>query len=163
MNNERLPAAPRGRRRPELTRAIRDSLRELTSQMALLNQRVGDRLELKPGDLQCLELIDRLGPVSPGALARRAGIHPATLTGIIDRLERGGWVVRDRGSVDRRSVRVRVVSGRGGEVLRLYSGMLRRLGDVCAGLDEAELEVVAGFLRRTAEAGRSATDELAAG
>jgi hypothetical protein len=30
-----------------------------------------------------------------GQLADGVGIHPATLTGVIDRLERGGWIMRD--------------------------------------------------------------------
>lgn len=155
------PALGHPEGRGALTRAIRDSLRDLTTQVGLLNQRVGDRLELRAGDLQCLDLIVRLGPLSPGALARRTAIHPATLTGILDRLERGGWVVRERDPSDRRGVVIRVVHDRTGDVVRLYAGMLSRLGQICASLDEEELEVVAQFLSRTAEAGRSAMDDLA--
>jgi hypothetical protein len=33
---------------------------------------------------------------------------------------------------------------------------------ICAGYGETELELLADFLRRTADAGRNATDELAA-
>jgi hypothetical protein len=35
------------------------------------------------------------------------------------------------------------------------------LDEICAGYGEAELELLADFLRRTADAGRGATDELA--
>jgi MarR family len=45
----------------------------------------------------CLDLITRHGPLSPSAPARRAGLHPATMTGILDRLERGGWVIEGIG------------------------------------------------------------------
>jgi DNA-binding MarR family transcriptional regulator len=150
---------PNGRQ--GLTLAIRVALRDLGAQLALLNLRVGDKLDLRAGDLQCLELIERLGPVSPASLARRTAIHPATLTGIIDRLERGGWVMRDRDPADRRSVVIRVVRDRRAEVSRHYAGMQGRLTDICAGLDEEELAAVAGFLRSAVEAGRDATDELA--
>lgn len=34
------------------------------------------------------------------------------------------------------------------------------MDDLCAGYTEDELMLIAGFLRRTAEAGRAATDEL---
>jgi DNA-binding MarR family transcriptional regulator len=150
------------RRRRRLTRAVKESLRELSIQLALLNHHVGAHLELKDVDLDCLDLIARHGPLSPSALARRAGLHPATLTGILDRLERGGWVARERDPSDRRAVAVRALRDRNAELFRLYAGMNSSMDQLCAGYADTELELLAGFLRRTATAGRSATDELAA-
>ena len=156
-------ATPRSRRR--LTNTIKESVRQMTTQLSLLNHQVGNRVDLKDIDLNCLDLIARHGPLSPTALARRAGLHPATVTGILDRLERGGWVVRDRDpdGPDRRAVEVRVLRERAGELLRLYSGMSAALDEVCAGYTAAELELLAGFLRRTNDAGRGATDDLSGG
>ena len=94
-------------------------------------------------DLDCLDLISRHGPLSPTALARRAGLHPATVTGILDRLERGGWVARDRDQADRRAVTVRALRDRGAEVLRLYSGMNASMDQICAGYTDTELELLA--------------------
>jgi DNA-binding MarR family transcriptional regulator len=138
-------------------------MRELGRQLSLLNHRVGARLELRDVDLECLDLIARHGPLSPSALARRAGLHPATMTGILDRLERGGWITRDRDpdATDRRAVTVRGRRERNAEVLRLYSGMNASLEQICAGYTEAELEVLADFLRRTTTASQAATDDLA--
>jgi DNA-binding MarR family transcriptional regulator len=156
-------ATARSRRR--LTNTIKESVRQMTTQLSLLNHQVGNRVDLKDIDLNCLDLIARHGPLSPTALARRAGLHPATVTGILDRLERGGWVVRDRDpdGPDRRAVEVRVLRERAGELLRLYSGMSAALDEVCAGYTAAELELLAGFLRRTNDAGRGATDDLSGG
>jgi len=153
--------ADSARRRRRLSTAIKESLRELSSQLSLLNHHVGARVDLKDVDLDCLDLINRFGPLSPSALARRAGLHPATMTGIIDRLERGGWVARDRGSSDRRAVLIRALRDRNPELLHLYSGMNTSMDEICAGYTDAELQLLAGFLRRTAQAGRTATDELA--
>src|SRR5919201_236795 len=88
--------AEAGRRRRRLATSIKESLRELSIQLSLLNHHVGARVELRDVDLDCLDLINRHGPLSPSALARRAGLHPATMTGILDRLERAGWIARDR-------------------------------------------------------------------
>jgi DNA-binding MarR family transcriptional regulator len=161
MNNRLSESAKAARRRRRSTRAIKESLRELNIQLALLNHRVGARLDLKDVDLDCLELIARHGPLTPSALARRAGLHPATMTGILDRLERGGWVTRERDPSDRRAVVVRALRDRNGELLRLYSGMNASMDEICAGYGESELELLADFLRRTANAGGRATDELA--
>jgi DNA-binding MarR family transcriptional regulator len=70
-------------------------------------------------------------------------------------------VARDRDQADRRAVRVRALRDRGAEVLRLYSGMNASMDQICAGYSDTELELLAGFLDRTAGAGRTATDALA--
>jgi DNA-binding MarR family transcriptional regulator len=146
--------------RAQLNLAVRESLRDLSVQMSLLNQRISGRLDLKGTDLQCLDLVDRYGPLSPSALARRAGLHPATMTGVIDRLERGGWIVRERDPADRRGVVVRPLRGRRSEVLRLASGMNAEIARICAGFSDDGLELIADFLRLAADAGRTAAEEL---
>ena len=148
-------------RRRRLTAAIKQSLRALSIQLSLLNHQVGARAGLNDVDLDCLDLVARHGPLSPSALAERAALHPATVTGILDRLERGGWVARDRDPSDRRAVVVRARRERNPELMRLYSGMNSSMNEICAGYGDAELEVLADFLRRTVDAGRSATDKLA--
>lgn len=153
-----------GRRRRRTTVALKESLRELRNQLSLLNHQVSAHVDLKDVDLDCLELIGLHGPLSPSAVARRAGLHPATMTGILDRLQRGGWIVRERDpeATDRRAVTVRAVPGRNAELFRLYSGMNTSMDQICADYTEAELELVAGFLRRATTAGRGATDDLSA-
>ena len=148
-------------RRRRLNAAIKRSLRELRIQLSLLNYRVGARLELNDVDLDYLDLIALQGPLSPSALARRAGLHPATVTGILDRLERGGWVARDRDASDRRAVVVRPLRHRNAELVHLYAGMNASIDQICADYGETELEVLAAFLGRTTDAGRSATEKLA--
>jgi DNA-binding MarR family transcriptional regulator len=149
------------RRRRRLTTQIKESLRELRGQLALLNHQVGAHLELKDVDLDCLDLISRHGPLNPSALARRAGLHPATMTGILDRLERGGWISRDRDPEDRRAVAVRALPDRGAELFGLFAGMNGKLDQICAGYSGEQLELLADFLRRATDAGRDATDEPA--
>jgi DNA-binding MarR family transcriptional regulator len=152
-------AAIRSRQRS--TAEIRDSIRALRIQLSLLNYRVGSQLELRDVDLDCFDILDAYGPLSPSALARRAGLHPATMTGILDRLERGGWTARERDPSDRRAVLVRAIRDRYAEVMRLYSGMNRSMNKLLAGYSDTELGLIADFLRRTVDAGRDATEELA--
>ena len=150
----------RAQQRQRTASEIRDSLRELRIQLALLNYRVGSQAELKDIELDCIDILDAYGPLSPSALARRAGLHPATMTGVLDRLERGGWIVRERDPSDRRAVLVHVVRDRFGELLGLYAGMARAMNTLLAGYSDRELEVIADFMRKTLEAGRAATEDL---
>lgn len=155
--------ATRNRDRRRLTSTIKESLRALSIQLALLNHQVGTRVNLRHVDLGCLDLVNRHGPLSPGALARRAGLHPATMTGILDRLERGGWVTRERDPSDRRAVVVRARRDRNTELFALYSGMNDLMDQLCAGYSEDELRLLADFVGRTTDAGRDATADLAGG
>ena len=149
------------RRRGPLTAAIKQSLNELGVQLSLLSHRVGAHLDLRGVDVDCLSLIVRHGPLSPSALARRTQLHPATLTGILDRLERGGWVARERDPSDRRAVVVRPLRDRNAELFRLLAGMNTSMNDILRRYSTDELEVLADFLQRTTDAGRDATSELA--
>jgi len=128
-----------------------------------LNYSVGSQVDLRDIDLDCLDILDTSGPLSPSMLARRAGLHPATMTGILDRLERGGWIVRERDPSDRRAVVVRILHDRYyADLLRLYQGMNRSMSKLLAGYSDSELQTIAGFLRRTVGAGRDATEKLGA-
>jgi DNA-binding MarR family transcriptional regulator len=142
--------------------AIKESLRELSVQLSLFNHQISAHFELRDTDLDCLEVIKRHGPLSPSALARRAGLHAATMTGILDRLERGGWIVRERDPVDRRAVVLRARRERNPELFRLYSGMNTSMDKLLTDYTVDELQVLSDFLQRTVEAGRVATEELSA-
>ena len=146
--------------RSQLNQEIRTALRDVSAQLSLLTRRISGHLDLKDTDLQCLDLIDAQGPLSPSTLARLAGLHPATMTGVIDRLERGGWITRERDPADRRGVLLRVLPGRRPDVLRLASGMNAEIAKICAGYHDRDLQTIARFLRQTAIAGRSAIAQL---
>ena len=139
---------------------IKQSLRALRNQLSMLNRQIGARVDLKEVDHDCLDLIARAGAVSPTALAQKARMHPATVTGVLDRLARAGWISRDRTDADRRAVLVSARGDRIGEMVSLYAGMNRHMDDICASYSKAELEVIADFLRRTIDAGRHAAEEL---
>jgi DNA-binding MarR family transcriptional regulator len=147
-------------RRSQLNQEIRTALRDVSAQLSLLTHRISEHLDLRDTDLQCLDLIDSHGPLSPSTLARQAGLHPATMTGVIDRLERDGWITRERDPADRRGVLLRALPGRRPDVLRLASGMNAEMAKICAGYHDRDLHTIARFLRQTAIAGRTAIAQL---
>jgi DNA-binding MarR family transcriptional regulator len=146
-----------------LTQEIQDHLRDLIARLHQLNDAVGARVELRGPDLEILDLVARHGPLSPSEVAAATGVHPATLTGIVDRLEQGGWLTRVRDSEDRRRIRLEVRRERGPELVRLYGPMNRSLSEICSGLTPEQLLVVRDFLRDAAAAGDDAVSGLRKG
>ncbi|MBF6131676.1 MarR family transcriptional regulator [Nocardia otitidiscaviarum] len=158
MGTERAGA----RRRRKLAVEAAEAFRDLNLRLALLNRRFGGRVELRDVDWTCLDLVNRHGPMTPTTLARLAGVHPATLTGVLDRLQKGGWIVRERDpeSADRRAVTLRAVRERNAVLFELFSGMNERMSALYSGYSDAELETIADFLRRAGGAAQEAADEL---
>jgi DNA-binding MarR family transcriptional regulator len=82
------------------------------------------------------------------------------MTGILNRLEEGGWITRDRSASDRRAVVVASTPGRQRELFEAFGGMNTRMGRIWDGYTDDELDLIAGFLTRTVAAGRASSDEI---
>lgn len=76
--------------------------------------------------LWAIKTISQESPIMVSELARRMYLHPATVVGILDRLEKLGLAVRVRSTVDRRVVRV--------ELTRRGQELVRRAPEVAQGL-----------------------------
>ncbi|WP_218011095.1 MarR family transcriptional regulator [Herbidospora mongoliensis] len=132
----------------------------MTAQVSLLNQQVGGRLDLRPVDRDCLYLISRHGPMTPSALAKLTGLHPATMTGVLDRLEKSGWIARERDPQDRRAVLIRPLGDRVPEISSLYAGMTRAIDGICDDYSPEERALILDFLTKITDAASTAKDSL---
>jgi DNA-binding MarR family transcriptional regulator len=144
---------------PALVREVQFALRAIGMRLGRLNDAVAGLVDLKGGDLELLDHVGRVGPVSPGELAAQLHVHPATMTGILDRLEKGGWVARERDSPDRRKVKVRAIRTRGTELVRLYAPMNTAISRLCASFTTEQLTAIRDFLVGISTAAAEATDE----
>ena len=146
--------------RTELVQQVRLELRSLGAALGRLNDSVGSAVELKGGDVELLDRLARFGPASPTDLAESLGIHPATMTGILDRLETGGWIVRERHPDDRRKVTLRVLRTRAPDLVRLYSPMNNAIGDICQEMTTDQLAAVRDFLVAIGAAAEASTETV---
>jgi DNA-binding MarR family transcriptional regulator len=94
--------------------------------------------------------LSRVTEMSAGELARRATLGQATVTGILDRLEARGWIVRSRCSRDKRRVLVRLTLT-GSEVLdRAPAPMQRRFITAFERLPDWEQTQILASLQKVA-------------
>src|SRR5438034_2670026 len=92
--------------RAELLAALNEAARRQSTATVLFHAAVAERLGLSATDHKYADLIARQGPMTAGELADRAGLTTGAITGVLDRLERAGWVRRERDPHDRRRVMV---------------------------------------------------------
>lgn len=84
-------------------------------------------------------------------LARRAGLETSTMTGLLDRMERDGLVVRSPDPLDRRAYRINLTE-EGRRVKDPVAKTTQKILDkVFAGISPEELDQTSGLLRRVLE------------
>ena len=85
-------------------------------------------------------------PRTPAELADAAGVTRATMTGLIDTLERDGYVVREPDPSDRRMLSVRLTS-KGEQFLQEFlPGHFRIIAAVMSTLSESERKTLVRLL-----------------
>lgn len=133
---------------------VLQAIRALRIELAIINDKVAIAAGLHPKDLDVLDVIDRDGSCTPTHLAARTGLRRATLTGILGRLESGGWLRRERDGRDGRSSRV-CATARIEELRGLYRSADALLDEALAGTTAGERAMLAAVLGRLAELARS--------
>lgn len=97
-STEDLPAVP------DYEDEILRSLRRIIRAVDLYSHKLMSRHGLSGPQLLCLRQLSRSGPVSSGALAEAMSLSPATVSGILDRLEARELLQRERQVEDKRKV-----------------------------------------------------------
>ena len=96
--------------RPSRTAAItenQEAMREFIARAVLFQDAVARSVGLNSSDMQAVGLLMAQGPASPSELAGVIGLtRGGAITGVIDRLERAGYVQRQADPNDRRRVLV---------------------------------------------------------
>lgn len=146
--------------RERALREVAEAGRRLSAAAVMFHTAVGERLGIGPSEWKTLDLLDRHGPCTAGELVRHSGLAPASVTGVVDRLERRGLVRRDRDERDRRRVVVTVAADLPARMEEGFAGLVRGLGEVNARYDADQLALVAQYLTAAARAQTEATAEL---
>jgi len=134
--------------------------REHSDATVLFHATIASQLDLHPTDYKLLGILERLGAMTAGEIARHSGLATASVTNLIDRLEQKGFVRRVRDTQDRRRVfvepvRARLSGGRGA-----FSSTIKSLAQLFESYSDRELKVIADFLNRNAIRLRDETRKL---
>ena len=144
---------PQERKHPRREEAVRDlklNLRHFVVELLVSNFEAIEDVGLNPTDLGSLCLLLLHGPAPAGRLAELTGLTTGAVTGVVDRLEAGGFVHREVDPADRRKVIVVPDRGHVDRNLFPHFPSLQRAATQ-AFYDDfsvAQLDVIAEFLLR---------------
>lgn len=135
--------------------------REHSDATVLFHAGIASLLDLHPTDYKVLGMLERLGPLSAGEIARRSGLANASVTNLVDRLEQKGFVRRVADPTDRRRVIAEAVPDQLASARSLFASTRRSLARLYDRYSDRDLSVIADFLRHNAERLRSETGKVA--
>jgi DNA-binding MarR family transcriptional regulator len=134
----------------EIRAEIRTTALRLFAEICLHSHEAAQRLGIGGTDSHFLTLLDVHGSLTPGRLAALTGLTTGSVTGVIDRLERAGHVVRERDAADRRKVLVVPVRDANDRLEYEHRERVDVLDTVLDRRDPRELAVIARFLSEIA-------------
>ena len=154
-------ARTRTSRRAELLEQLEMAGRASSVATVMFHTAVAARQGLSASEEKALDLLERSGPLTAGELARQSGLAPASVTGLINRLELKGFARRIQNPGDRRSILVEVdVERLYARVAPLFADWARSLQELYAGYSDEQLEVILHFLTEAARRQQEATAHL---
>jgi DNA-binding MarR family transcriptional regulator len=148
-------------RRAELLEELALAGRAMSAATVMFHSTVAAAHGLSATEEKALDLLERFGPLTAGELAKRSGLAPASVTGLINRLERKGFARRIAHPSDRRSILVEVDAERVYAAMApLFADWVGSLHELYAGYTDEQLELILHFLTEVARRQREATSRL---
>ncbi|HZG30805.1 MAG TPA: MarR family transcriptional regulator [Ensifer sp.] len=136
--------------RPDLPTGPQGSILHLIAQWQdatqAFDEAISNKLGLINAEYRCLRaLMD--GPKTAGVLAQASGLTPAAATSMIDRLEKRGFVERQRDGADRRKVVVGMTKPASETLSKFYRPVADDVAAMLANFAKADLTVIEAFMK----------------
>ncbi|MBR1267424.1 MarR family transcriptional regulator [Bradyrhizobium sp. AUGA SZCCT0222] len=150
----------RPKARAALMQELEEALRRSTAQGVLFGQTVANVAGISGSDLECLDFLNLEGRVTAGRLAEVTGLTTGAITGVVDRLEKAGFVRRERDAADRRKVFIVTVPDNVAQIGRFYVPMQEAMYKLWGSYSDAELQLLLRFASEAYKSVLEATEAL---
>jgi DNA-binding MarR family transcriptional regulator len=142
----------------ELEHAVRKS----SALGVIFGQTVANKVGMSSSDLECLDFLNIEQRVTAGRLAELTGLTTGAITGMVDRLEKAGFVRRERDDNDRRKVFIAIVPENVAKIGRYYEPLQRAVQRDWESYSDAELKLLLRFMTQGYMTMLDVTEELKA-
>ncbi|MGN7356352.1 MarR family winged helix-turn-helix transcriptional regulator [Paenibacillus sp. SAF-054] len=121
-------------------------MRGLGTRTVLYQQNVAASLGLYNNDLKSVDILRETGPITAGELSKITGMATGSITALIDRLEKAGYVRRQNDPSDRRRVIIVPEYEYKEEVTGIYRPLHDTMVELISSYSEEELKVITHFM-----------------
>ncbi len=125
-------------------------IQRLVAQVISYHTAIAGQLGLNASDLKALQLLGDKS-MTAGELGVNVGLTGAAVTALVDRLERSGFAIRERGTGDRRRVTVHAIPEKLREVESLYAMHHVRMSKLLSKYSANEFRAITNFLKQATE------------
>jgi DNA-binding MarR family transcriptional regulator len=125
----------------ELIQTIVDKFREMSTEAVMFHQAVADELGFYITDHKCMDIIHCFGAMPAGRLGEMTGLTTGAITGMIDRLEKAGYVRRANDPKDRRKTIVEPIRNKKLErkIEMIFTPLHERMHNFLSSYSDGEL------------------------
>jgi DNA-binding MarR family transcriptional regulator len=147
---------------PKINATPSDPGRELATAVIVFHETLAKKAGLTAAESRCLGILFQREAITAGELARATGLTTGAITGIVDRLQKDGWLRREANPADRRSVLIRALPNRRREAVLSpgYARLREAMAALMAEFSPAELLVIQRYLNGAVTTLNRLTDEL---
>lgn len=140
-------------KRRELLGKLWELGRTMSTQTVFLHQALAQSAGLNATDTKCIDLILRAPPegATAGWLSDMSGLTTGAITHILDRLEKRGFVQRQRDTQDRRKIFIRVREESLKSLIPKYEAIGKAYMNLVEQYSDDQLQLICEYLEKTSE------------
>jgi DNA-binding MarR family transcriptional regulator len=140
----------RSRPRRVVTQEVLSAGRVLSNAAVMFHSVLAGKQGLSAIEEKAIDLLDRFGPLTAGELGDKSALAPASITGLVDRLEKKGFVKRVPDAADGRRVRIQMRPESLAAFAPLFTDLVEQMESLCAKYSVEDLETIAAFMNEAA-------------
>ena len=143
-----------------LLESLTHRLQRYGMRSVLFQQNMAQKIGVSHTDLKSAEILNETGPITAGELSKITGLSTGSVTALINRLEKSGYVKRERDQLDGRRVMIVPIPERQEQIKSHYQSLSMATKELCSAYNEQELILINQFVEEITKIMDKENDKL---
>lgn len=143
-----------------LLESLTHRLQRYGMRSVLFQQYMAQKIGVSHTDLKSAEILNETGPITAGELSKITGLSTGSVTALINRLEKSGYVKRERDQLDGRKVMIVPIPERQEQIKSHYQSLSMATKELCSAYNEQELILINQFVEEITKIMDKENDKL---